>query len=340
MLKSQEGGAPASKAGICELPAVLATHLIRGVFGSKSSDMGFTEADVPDQAGKCFIVTGGNSGIGFEVSRVLAARGGRVLLGCRDKTKAEAAMTRIRQQTPDANLAFLSLDQADLDSLRTAAELASGEPRIDVLVNNAGVMIPPLTRTKQGFELQFGVNHLGCFALTALMLPKLAETPGARVVTTASVSHKQGDLDWNDLNAERSYKRNQRYADSKLANALFFFELDRRLRAAGSPVISVGCHPGTADTSLFRNAWFAPIVTPVLRPFMNTAAMGAWATLQAATGNVMPGGYYGPAGIGEMRGPSVEAPRSSQAQDPELAERLWDVSVVMTGIDPALPPVR
>jgi NAD(P)-dependent dehydrogenase (short-subunit alcohol dehydrogenase family) len=303
---------------------------------SKSSRKGFTAADVPDQTGKSFIVTGANSGIGFEISRVLAVRGARVLLACRDKAKAEKAMVQIRHQTPRADLAFLPLDQADLDSVRAAAKLAHAEPSIDVLINNAGVMIPPLTRTKQGFELQFGVNHLGCFALTALMLPKLAQAPGARVVVTSSTSHRKGKLDWDDLNAEKTYDRGQRYADSKLANALFFFELDRRLRESGSPVAAVGCHPGTADTNLFRNAWFAPIVTPILRPFMNTAAMGAWPALHAATGNIKSGGYYGPVGLGGVRGPSVEFPRTQQAQDPELAKRLWDVSVAMTGIDPGL----
>ena len=203
---------------------------------SKPYGRGFTEADVPDQSGKCFIVTGANSGIGFEVSRVLAAHGARVLLACRDKAKAEAAMARIGQLTPGADLVFLALDQADLASVRAATERAAEEPRIDVLVNNAGVSMTPLMRTKQGFELQFGVNHLGCFALTALLLPKLAETPDARVVVTSSPAHKSGKIDWDDLNAEKSYKRVQRYNDSKLANALFFFELDRRLRASGMPV--------------------------------------------------------------------------------------------------------
>jgi NAD(P)-dependent dehydrogenase (short-subunit alcohol dehydrogenase family) len=157
----------------------------------------------------------------------LAARGARVLLACRDESKAKAAMARIRQLTADADLAFLPLDQADLATVRVAAERAFEEPRIDVLVNNAGVSMTPSMRTKQGFELQFGVNHLGCFALTGLLLPKLAETQGARVLVTSSPAHKSGKIDWDDLNAEKSYRRVQRYSDSKLANALFLFELDR-----------------------------------------------------------------------------------------------------------------
>ncbi|WP_038933613.1 oxidoreductase [Bradyrhizobium japonicum] len=298
---------------------------------------GFTEADVLDQSGKAFIVTGANTGLGFEASRVLAARGARVLLACRDKAKAEDAMARIREATPKADLAFLPLDQADLASIRTAAELAAKEPRIDALINNAGVMTPPLARTKQGFELQFGVNHLGCFALTALLLPKLAETKGSRVVVTSSIAHRGAKIDWDDLDARKSYSRFGRYAASKLANALFFFEMDRRLRAAGSPVTVVGCHPGSASTNLGRYLGPLQVLLPLVKLFLNTAAMGAWPTLQAATGRVKPGGYYGPTGFRGIRGVSGEVSRSAEAQDPEFARRLWDVSVKMTAIDPGLP---
>jgi NAD(P)-dependent dehydrogenase (short-subunit alcohol dehydrogenase family) len=298
---------------------------------------GFTEADVPEQSGKCFIVTGANTGIGFEAARVLAARGARVLLGCRDRGRAEAAMARIVAASPNADLAFLPLDQADLDTVRAAAELVAREPRIDALVNNAGVMIPPLTRTAQGFELQFGVNHLGCFALTALLLPKLAES-GGRAVITASLAHRRGRIDWGDVNAERGYDRWKRYRMSKLANALFLFELDRRLRAAGSPVTAVGCHPGLAGTDLGRHAGPFKLVTGLVSLLYNTPAQGAWPTLQAATAPVTPGGYYGPTGRGEARGPSGEAWRAPHALDPAAARRLWDLSVAMTGVDPGLAP--
>jgi NAD(P)-dependent dehydrogenase (short-subunit alcohol dehydrogenase family) len=300
---------------------------------------GFTAADALRQSGKCFIVTGANTGIGFEAANVLAARGARVLLACRDKTRAEAAMARIGEAVPGADLAFLPLDQADLASVRHAAELAASEPRIDVLLNNAGVMFPPLTRTAQGFELQFGVNHLGAFALTGLLLPKLAETPGARVVVTSSLAHQRGKPDWNDPKAEKSYNRAKRYSDSKLANMLHFAELDRRLRAAGSPVTAVGCHPGIAATELMRHAGPFRVFTPLFGLMLNSAAMGAWPALQAATApDVRPGGYYGPQGMGEMRGPSGPAKRTAAAQDAELAKRLWDVSVALTGIDPGLAP--
>jgi len=305
----------------------------------RTSTRGFTEADVPNQSGKCFIVTGANTGIGLEISRVLAARGARVLLACRDRAKAETAMAKIRSLTPEANLEFLPLDQADIASIRAAAELVASEPRIDALVNNAGVMNTPLMRTKQGFELQFGVNHLGTFALTALLLPKLSETKGSRVVVTSSMAHRDAQIDWDDLNDEKSYSPFKRYAPSKLANALFFFELDRRLRALGSPVTAVGCHPGMAATDLGRYMGVLQIVNPIVSVILNSAAKGAWPALQAATGKVTPGAYYGPIGFRGVRGASGEASRAPRATDPALARRLWDVSIAMTGINPGLPPV-
>jgi len=303
-----------------------------------SSSAGFTQKNVRDQTGKTFIVTGANAGIGFEISRVLAVRGARVLLACRERTRADEAIARIRRITPRADLVWLPLDLGDLDNVRAAAEIAARDPRIDVLVNNAGIMNPPLTRTRQGFESQFGVNHLGVFALTSLLLPKLAETPGSRVVVTSSIAHLKGKIDWDDLNAEKSYNKTERYGGSKLANALFLFELDRRLRAAGSPVTAVGCHPGVASTSLGRHMGIAQLAGPIVGLLLNSAEKGAWPALQGATDNVKPGGYYGPTGFGGIRGPSGEAKRAPHAQDPALAQRLWEVSIAMTGIDPGLAP--
>ena len=302
-----------------------------------SNSKGFTEANVPKQTGKSFIVTGANAGVGFEIARVLAARGARVLLGCREQTRAQDAIARIKRITPNADLVWLPLDLGDLDSVRTAAEIAAKEPRIDALINNAAIMNPPLTRTKQGFESQFGVNHLGVFALTSLLLPKLAETPGSRVVVTSSVAHLKAKIDWDDLNADKSYIKNDRYGASKLANALFFFELDRRLRAAKSPVTAIGVHPGVANTSLGRHMGIVQIASPIVGLLLNSADKGAWPALLAATGKVKPGGYYGPTGFGGIRGAAGEAKRAPHAEDPALAKRLWDVSIAMTGIDPGLP---
>lgn len=302
-----------------------------------SDHKGFTETDVSDQSGKCFIVTGANAGVGFELARVLAAHGARVLMGCRERDRAEAAMARIQRLTPNADLAWLPLDLGDIESVRAAVAQASREPRIDALINNAGVMNPPLTRTKQGFESQFGVNHLGVFALSSLLLPELAKTPGSRIVVTSSIAHLKAKIDWDDINAERSYSKTDRYAASKLANALFFFELDRRLRASGIPVTAVGVHPGVASTSLGRHMGLAQLAGPIVGLLLNSAAKGAWPALLGATGHAKPGGYYGPTGFGGIRGVAGEAKRAPQATDAVLAQRLWDVSVAMTGIDPGLP---
>lgn len=299
---------------------------------------GFTAADVTDQSGKCFVVTGANTGLGFETARVLASRGARIVLACRDAAKANDAMNRIRAETPAADLRFLAYDQGDLASIRRAADDLSNEPHIDALVNNAGVMVPPLMRTRQGFELQFGVNHLGSFAFTSLMLPKLAQTSGARVVVTGSLAHMSGRIDWDDLNAEKSYRKWPRYGMSKLANLLFLFELDRRLRAAGSPVTVAGCHPGFATTDLGRHMPGIGLLWPIFKLFSNTSAMGAWPTLQAATGDIRPGEYCGPQGFREIKGPSGIAKRAPQAIDAASARRLWGISIAMTGVDPGLSP--
>ncbi|MEO6093722.1 MAG: oxidoreductase [Novosphingobium sp.] len=299
---------------------------------------GFTATDVPDQTGRCAIVTGANTGIGFEEAKLLASRGARVLLACRDDAKAALAERRIGEAVPGADIGTLPLDLADLNSVRRAAAIASDEPRIDILLNNAGVMFPPLTRTAQGFELQFGVNHLATFAFTALMLPKLIATGGARIVVTSSLAHQRGTIPRDDLDARHSYHRTQRYSDSKLANLLFVFELDRRLRAAGLPVSAIACHPGVAATELGRHSGLMRAVFPVVAPLLNSPAKAAWPGLQAATDpQAEPGGYYGPQGLGGAKGPSGPAKRSDVAREPGLALWLWEQSIAMTGIDPGLP---
>ncbi len=298
---------------------------------------GFTAQDVPDQHGKCILVTGANTGIGFAAARALAGRGARVLLGCRDEARAREAMARIMAEVPGADLGFVPLDQADLNSVARAADLVANEPRLDVLLGNAGVMYPPLTRTAQGHELQFGVNHLGCFALTARLLPKLAGTPGARAVITASLAHRRGTIPWDDLDATAGYNRGQRYSDSKLANLLFAVELDRRLRAAALPVTAIACHPGVAGTDLARHLGPLKALMPLVGLLLNTSEQGAWPALQAATDPAARGGaYYGPQGFQEMRGVSGLAKASAQAMDPDLGRRLWEVSVALTGVDPGI----
>jgi NAD(P)-dependent dehydrogenase (short-subunit alcohol dehydrogenase family) len=235
----------------------------------------FTEASVPDQSGRTALVTGANTGIGYEAARVLAGRGARVLLGCRSKVKARAARERIYALHPEAQLELVSLDLGDLQSVREAAAAGMREERLDLLINNAGIVLPPREETADGFESQFGVNHLGHFALTGLLLDKLLATAGSRVVSVSSGAQKFGAIDFDDVNATRSYSRQGRYAMSKLANLLFTFELQRRLAAANVETIAVACHPGSSETEASRNAptWLKlllPLIRcqrrPVLRP--------------------------------------------------------------------------
>lgn len=302
---------------------------------------GFTDRDVPDQTGRTILVTGANSGIGFATSAVLSRAGARVLLACRDHDKATAAAARIREQTPDADLGIVVLDQASLASVTAAAaQIRDEEARLDVLVNNAGVMGPPLTRTEDGFELQFGVNHLAVFALTAHLLPLLRDRADSRIVTTSSVVHREGKLFLDDPNAEAGYDRFERYRQSKLANLLFALELDRRLRAAGAETASVACHPGLATTNLSHDAapwmrWVMPVAQPLLRLRFNSAEQGAWPTLMAATDPSVQGGeYLGPTRRRETSGPAGRAQVADHARDTELAQKLWQLSVELTGVDP------
>ncbi|RYD44132.1 MAG: SDR family NAD(P)-dependent oxidoreductase [Sphingomonadales bacterium] len=295
---------------------------------------GFSADDVGAQTGRRFLVTGANAGIGFEVCRILAARGAQVILACRDADKAETAMNRIRVDVPQAELSFQPLDLADLDQVRDAAKAVLAGPRIDVLVNNAGVMIPRKTLTRQGFELQFGVNHLGTFAFTGLIHSYVED----RIVITSSIAHKSGAMDYSDLSASRSYHNWQRYQMSKLANLIHMFELDRRLSAAGRATQAIGCHPGVALTELTRHLPM-PLraMTPLAGPFFNSAAQGAWPTLQAATGARVQGGdYLGPQGLGEVSGRSGPARATRDARDPKLGRELWARSVELTGVDPGL----
>jgi NAD(P)-dependent dehydrogenase (short-subunit alcohol dehydrogenase family) len=300
-------------------------------------DNNFVAADVPDQTDRCFLLTGGNAGVGFQVARVLAARNARVIFACRNQDKARAAMSRISGEIPRADLSFIPLDQADIESVRRAAELALKEPRIDVLVNNAGVMTSGHETTKQGFEIHFGVNHLGCFALSSLLLPKLAETPAARVVVTSSGLHRRATASWPVAGPASGIRGFSNYGTSKLANLLFITELTRRLKLAGDPVTAVSSHPGFAPTALGSGSFFQRIGMPIAGMLFNSVEMSAWGTLHAATGEVRPGGFYGPKAMGGLRGPSWPCRPSPQAQDPSLARELWDLSIKLTGIDPGLP---
>ena len=290
-------------------------------------------SDIPDQHGRTAVITGANSGIGLEAARYLAARGARVVLACRDEGKARAVAARIAGEVPGAEADTVVLDLSSLESVRAAAaETRSRYPRLDLLVNNAGVMMPPLSRTKDGFELQFGTNHLGHFALTGLVLPSLLAAPGSRVVTVSSNGHKVGRIHFDDLQWEHRYRRMGAYAQSKLANLLFTYELQRRLSAAGDKTIAVAAHPGTSDTALVRYmpAWMQ--LGSRLAPSQG-AQMGSLPTVRAATDPAAAGGdYYGPAGLGEFTGPPKRVGSSARSRDEAAARRLWAVSEELTGV--------
>jgi NAD(P)-dependent dehydrogenase (short-subunit alcohol dehydrogenase family) len=298
----------------------------------------FTENNVPDQSGSTVVITGANTGLGYEAARVLSGRGARVLIACRSQQKAEDAIARIEKQNGTVNISYVPLDLGDLSSVKQCAAQLQAEERIDVLINNAGIMVPPYELTKDGFESQFGVNHLGPFALTGLLLEKLAKTPSSRVVNTSSIAHNTGRIRFKDISAERHYSASARYSMSKLANLLFSYELQRRFEAADLPVLSVACHPGIASTELSR---YMPRVlskaTELLQPMFNTAAAGAWPTLCAATCEAVVGGdYYGPANRFETAGPAKRVRSNRASRDTALAGRLWDLSIEMTGVNPGI----
>jgi NAD(P)-dependent dehydrogenase (short-subunit alcohol dehydrogenase family) len=298
----------------------------------------WTAEQMPSQAGRTAVVTGANSGLGLEAARGLAAAGAQVVLACRDPDRGEEAARAIRARTPGASVIVEPLDLASLDSVRDcAARLVSGCESLDLLINNAGVMAPGRRRqTADGFELQLGTNHLGHFALTGLLLPRLQGRKGARVVTVSSTAHRFGRVRFDDLQSERRYSRWRAYGQSKLANLLFARELDRRLRAAGSTVASVAAHPGYAATNLQTAA--PPAVDRAVFAISNlllaqSAEMGALPTLYAATRPSLDGGLFvGPDGFEQQRGhPQVVAP-AKRGRDSAVAARLWQISEELTGV--------
>lgn len=306
--------------------------------------MNWSPADIADQHGRVAVVTGATSGLGTATARELARAGATVLLTARDEEKGETTRRRILTAVPDARLEVGALDLTSLASVAAFADdLATRHDRIDILVNNAGVMATPYARTTDGFELQIGTNHLGPFALTARLLPLVHAAEAGRVVTVASHAHQFGAINLGDLSWERRrYIRWLAYGQSKLANLLFTFELERRLVAAGSPARALAAHPGFARTSLGKG-WRGPLASlqtvgmVLSTPFSQPAARGAHPQLRAATDPELPGGaYLGPGGPGEARGPAVMVGCSPAAQDMAMAGALWDLSVELTGAEPAL----
>jgi NAD(P)-dependent dehydrogenase (short-subunit alcohol dehydrogenase family) len=299
----------------------------------------WTKADIPDQSGRIAVVTGANTGVGLETARVLAEHGAHVVLACRDTGKGESAAARIVEAAPNADVAVTQLDLASLCSVReTRRELLSRYGRIDLLINNAGVMEPPYARTIDGFELTLATNHLGPFALTGLLLARLLETPGSRIVTVSSEGHARGAINFEDLQSENGYSAEHAYYQSKLANLLFAYELDRRLRAAGADTSSLACHPGIVLTNLYRtrSKLERVLLGPRLRLlnfwFVQNVRMGALPLLRAATDPAAEGGeFYGPPGRGYVGYP-VGAGSSARSYDHEVQQRLWNESERLTRV--------
>ena len=304
---------------------------------------GWTAKDIPRQDGRVFVVTGANSGLGFATARELARKGASVLMAVRNEQKGRQALKEIKDEIPVADVQLRSIDLADLDSVRA---FAAAVPTVHVLVNNAGVMMPPRSLTKQGFEVQFGANHLGHFALTGLLLPALRRAGGhgtdARVVTVSSGLHRGGSIHFDDLDGATTYSPTAFYSQSKFANVLFGLELDRRLRQAGEPIRSLLAHPGYAATNLQSSGPTGP-----MKFFMRignavvaqSADMGALDQLYAATDpGAESGEFIGPRRMREQRGTPTVVQPDPNATDPALARRLWDLSEELTGVQYEFQP--
>jgi NAD(P)-dependent dehydrogenase (short-subunit alcohol dehydrogenase family) len=298
----------------------------------------WTAADVPDQSGRVAVVTGANVGLGLATARELGRAGARVVLGVRNTTKGDQAAATIRSRAPGAELEVRQLDLADLESVwEFTSAVAAAHTCIDLLINNAGIMAAPRRLTEQGFESQFGTNHLGHFALTGLLLPALLKTPSPRVVTVSSFLHRRGTMRFDDLHGEREYDRWGAYSQSKLANLMFCFELQRRATEAGSALVSLAAHPGYAATNLQFAAtdrlYEKAIGWIGNRLLAQSADMGALPTLYAATVPDLPGGtFIGPGGRKQQRGYPTVVTAASKAYDEQAWRRLWEVSEQLTGV--------
>lgn len=302
-----------------------------------STNNRWTAENIPDQGGRIAIVTGANSGIGYETARALAGKGATVILACRNEEKGKTAAHQILSEEPSGAAEFIALDLADLESVHRFAETYAGKhDRLDLLINNAGVMqIPQRRTTPQGFEMQFATNHLGHFALTGLLMDLILCAPASRVVMVSSSVHRGGTINFDDLQSQQSYSPTGAYMQSKLANLLFTYELARRLQAAGADTIAAASHPGWTATNLQQHSRLVQMFNPLVA---QPPAMGTLPTLYAATSeNVANGDYYGPGGFLEVRGYPKKVQSNGRSHDQAVAGRLWDVSEELTGVRLALP---
>jgi NAD(P)-dependent dehydrogenase (short-subunit alcohol dehydrogenase family) len=292
--------------------------------------MKWTLESLPNQNGKTAIVTGANAGIGYETAKALAGKEARVILACRSRERGEAALKKIRETYPQAQLELHLLDLTSLDSVRQfATEIIDKYPQLDLLINNAGVMMPPESKTKEGFELQIGVNFLGHFLLTGLLLELLEKTPGARVVTLSSIAHRSGRINLDNFKGEKPYMSMREYGQSKLACLMFALELQKRLDAKGSKVLSLAAHPGWTQTELMRHQSLADVLS---RYLAMPTLQGALPTLFAATAPLPGGTYTGPNGFFEAWGFPATAKIRPHAQDAEMQKKLWQKAESLTGI--------
>lgn len=292
----------------------------------------WTEKNIPEQKGRIVIVTGSSSGIGFETAKVLAGKGAEVVIAVRNIDKGNKAKSKIQNRFEDAGLEVMQLDLADLESVRKfAGEFKTRYNRLDLLINNAGVMIPPYSKTKDGFELQFGTNHLGHFALTGLLMDLISATDNSRIVNVSSAAHKYGNIDFEDLNWEnRKYKAWRAYGDSKIANLYFTYELKRRLENQNSHILAAAAHPGWTATELQRHSGLFGFLNNF---FAMKQSQGALPILRAAIDeNTECGDYFGPDGWQEWRGYPVKVESNKLSHNTEIAGKLWQISENLTGV--------
>ena len=291
----------------------------------------WTAEHIPDLTAKVAIVTGANTGIGYEMARALADKSATVILACRNRDKGEAAVRQIRREYPEAKVELLQVDLSELASVRRFAdEFTSHYDRLDILINNAGIMATPFVKTCDGFELQFATNHLGHFALTGLLLACIIRDPRARVVTVSSWGHHFGVIDFDDLNAEKGYDPGRAYAQSKLANLLFTYELQRRFEDTGVDALAAAAHPGWTATGLPAHRPMVRMLNPLIG---QKPEKGALPALYAATApDVQGGSYYGPRSWGGLRGYPAKARPSDRSHDAAVAASLWAVSEELTGV--------
>ncbi|MBX7190740.1 MAG: SDR family oxidoreductase [Sandaracinaceae bacterium] len=303
--------------------------------------MAWTSESIADQRGKTFVITGANSGIGYEAAVALASKGAHVVMACRSAERAKDAVSSLKGRVPSASVEVRSLDLSSLASVRAFAEqLAKDLPKLDGLVNNAGLMALPYGKTADGFEMQLGTNHLGHFALTGLLLPTLLATPGSRIVSVASTAHRFGKIHWDDLMGERGYEAWAWYGQSKLANLLFLYELARRLEAKGHHTAALAAHPGYAATALQHKGpemegsrLKGAIMTVGNSLLAQGPAMGTLPTLRALCDpEAKNGEYYGPRGLFELVGYPVKVSSTKASRDRADQGRLWELSEKLTGV--------